>query len=101
MKTINEQRDEIMLAVKRAVGDNSVTYEPDSDYCMFSCDDIDHIAEDVADNLIEKWYRKIDFASDTQKAFKEGYKCGRADESNTAKNEIDALRDELRRVSEG
>lgn len=67
-------KDEIILTVKKAIADNAEIY--DEDYISADSNDTDHMAEQVAENLYNAGYRKTftsDLASDTQKAFKEGY----------------------------
>lgn len=67
-------KDEIILTVKKAIADNAEIY--DEDYISADSNDTDHMAEQVAENLYNAGYRKTftsDLASDTQKAYKEGY----------------------------
>ena len=54
----NEQREQIIITVKTAINNNSSVNLMDA--TIISDDnDIDHIAEEVADTLIENNYRKI------------------------------------------
>lgn len=74
MNNKEQIKDEIILTVKKAIGVNS--YYTEDDNFLIDSNDIDHIAEQTAENLYNAGYRKTftsDLASDTQKAFKEGY----------------------------
>lgn len=54
----NEQREQIILIVKTAINNNSSVNLMD-ETVISDDNDIDHIAEEVADTLIENNYRKI------------------------------------------
>ena len=74
-----QQKDEIILAVKEAFNDNAEPTPFVREYIELDGNDIDHIAEQTAENLYNAGWRKTftsDLASDTQKAFKEGYQKG-------------------------
>lgn len=77
-----EIKDEIIIAVKEAIRENTTLAAVDYELAEIDCNDVDHIAEAVAEMLYNAGYRKTftsDFASDTQKAFKEGYQKGITD----------------------
>lgn len=77
MNNKEQIKDEIILTVKKAIGVNS--YYTEDDNFLIDSNDIDHIAEQTAENLYNAGYRKTftsDLASDTQKAYKDGYKKG-------------------------
>ncbi len=74
MNNKEQIKDEIILTVKKAIGANS--YYTEDDNVLIDSNDIDHIAEQTAEIIYNAGYRKTftsDFASDTQKAYKEGY----------------------------
>ena len=74
MSNKEQIKDEIILTVKKAIGANSY-YIKDYNFLIDS-NDIDHIAEQTAEIIYNAGYRKTftsAFASDTQKAYKEGY----------------------------
>ena len=74
-----QQKYEIILAVKEAFNDNAEPTPFVREYIELDGNDIDHIAEQTAETLYNASYRKTftsDFASDTQKAYKEGYLKG-------------------------
>lgn len=76
------QKDEIILAVKEAFSDNAEPMPFVRAYIELDGNDIDHIAEQTAENLYNAGYRKTftsDLASGTQKAFKEGYEKAQVD----------------------
>ena len=80
MSNKEQIKDEIILTVKKAIGVNS--YYTEDDNVLIDSNDIDHIAEQTAEALYNAGYRKTftsDLASDTQKAYKEGYIKGFAD----------------------
>lgn len=54
----DEQKDEIILTVKNAFAANSGW--ADEDAYVIDCNDVDHIAQETADNLNKVGYRKID-----------------------------------------
>lgn len=75
-------KDEIIIAVKEAISANTTLAAVDWEPAQLYSDDVDNIAEMVAENLYNAGYRKTftsEFASDTQKAFKEGYQKGKED----------------------
>ncbi len=47
------RRDAIILIIKKAIGDNSGQLRPDDDGVFMDCDDIDHAAEEAADEIIK------------------------------------------------
>lgn len=75
-KTINEERqkDEIILIVKQAFNANSGW--ADEDAYVIDSNDVYHTAKETAEALYNAGYRKTftsELASETQKAYKEGY----------------------------
>ena len=50
--TKEQQKDKIIEIVKKAIDDNSVTSYGEDDIVSIDGDDIDHIAEEVAENVI-------------------------------------------------
>ncbi len=54
----DEQKDEIILTVKNAFAANSGW--ADEDAYVIDCNDVDHIAQETADNLNKAGYHKID-----------------------------------------
>ena len=46
------RRDALILIIKKAIGSNSGQACPDDDGVFMDCDDIDHAAEDAADEII-------------------------------------------------
>ena len=88
-------KDEIMIVVKEAVRENTTLVAVDWELAELDCNDVDHIAEMVADNLYNAGYRKTftsALASDTQKAFKEGYEKGKVEQNA----EFERIKIELR-----
>lgn len=74
-----EQINEIIEVFKDAIGDNALI-DIDAEECTLDCTGVDHAAEQCAESLYNLGYRKTftsAFASDTQKAFKEGYQKGK------------------------
>lgn len=70
-----QQKDKIILTVKKAINAN-MRRSIDGGYVELDDNDVDHIAEEAAEKLYNAGYRKThtsELASDTQKAFKEGY----------------------------
>ena len=55
----NEQREQIILIVKKAINNNSFLTAM-GETVISDSNDVDHIAEEVADTLIKNNYRKID-----------------------------------------
>lgn len=53
-----QQKDEIILSVKKAIGENS--YYTEADNCLIDSNDVDHIAEQSAEMLYNAGYRQID-----------------------------------------
>lgn len=53
-----QQKDEIILSVKKAIGVNS--YYTEADNFLIDSNDVDHIAEQSAEMLYNAGYRKID-----------------------------------------
>lgn len=49
---MDEIKDKIILAVKEAIANNAEAVDCDYDIIEIDCDDVDHIAEQVADALI-------------------------------------------------
>ena len=49
---MDEIKDKIILAVKEAIANNAEAVDCDYDIIEIDCDDVDHIAEQVADTLI-------------------------------------------------
>lgn len=69
-------KDEIILIVKKAIANNSIPFNDSDEFVELDCSDVDNIADEVYEALYNAGYRKTftsDLASDTQKAFKEGY----------------------------
>lgn len=99
-----QMKDEIILAVKEAFNDNAEPTPFVRAYIELDGNDIDHIAEQTAENLYNAGYRKTftsDLASDTQKAYKEGYIKGAIDrdiEIAELKAENERLTEKLRQV---
>lgn len=54
-----QQKDKIIEIVEKAIDDNSVTAYGEDDIVSIDGDDVDHIAEEVAENVYE-FYRPID-----------------------------------------
>lgn len=54
-----QQKDKIIEIVKKAIGDNSVTTYGVDDLVSIDGDDVDHIAEEVAENVYN-FYKPID-----------------------------------------
>ena len=50
--TKEQQKDKIIEIVKKAIDDNSVTAYGEDDIVSIDGDDVDHIAEEVAENVI-------------------------------------------------
>lgn len=70
--TTEQQKDKIIEIVKKAIAENSLyDYDKESDevVAQIDGDNVDHIAEEVADCVGE-------FASDRQTAYNEGYEKG-------------------------
>lgn len=88
-------KDEIMIVVKEAVRENITLAEVNWELAELDSNDVDHIAEMVADELYAAGYRKTftsGLASDTQKAFKEGFEKGKAEQNA----ELERIKIELR-----
>ena len=56
----DKQKDEIILTVKNAIAANSVCSVGEEDIISLDSNDVDHIAQETADNLNKAGYRKID-----------------------------------------
>ena len=54
-----QQKDKIIEIVKKAINDNSVTSYGEDDIVTIDGNDVDHIAEEVAENVYE-FYHPID-----------------------------------------
>lgn len=67
--TKEQQKDKIIEIVKKAIDDNSVTTYGEDDIVAIDGDDVDHIAEEIAECVGE-------FASDRQSAYSAGYRKG-------------------------
>lgn len=92
--TKKEQETEIVSIVWGAVTDNS--YRTKDDYRELDTEDIDKLTKQVAEQIYNVGYRKTftsDFASDTQKAFKDGYIKGIYDRMDGC----DIIKDEVRK----
>lgn len=88
-------KDEIMIVVKEAVRENTTLVAVNWELAELNSNDVDHIAEMVADELYAAGYRKTftsALASDTQKAFKEGFEKGKAEQNA----ELERIKIELR-----
>ena len=86
-----QQKDEVILIVKKAIDANTEQHFVDDDTVYIDGNDVDHIAEQVADEVYATGYRKTstsDLASDTQKAFKEGYEKARNETAKEILNRI-------------
>ena len=66
---MDEIKDKIILAVKEAIANNAEAVDCDYDIIEIDCDDVDHIAEQVADALIAEgiddvteWKEKVECA---------------------------------------
>ena len=80
-----EQINEIIEVFKGAIGDNALI-DMDAQECTLDCNGVDHAAEQCAAALYNVGYRKTftsELASDTQRAFKEGYQKGIDDSYRT------------------
>lgn len=77
----HEQINEIVEVFKNAIGNNALI-DMNEEECSLDGNGVDHAAEQCAESLYNLGYRKTftsEFASDTQKAFKEGYQKGITD----------------------
>ena len=66
---MDEIKDKIILAVKEAIANNAEAVDCDYDIIKIDCNDVDHIAEQVADTLIAasigdvtEWKEKVECA---------------------------------------
>lgn len=87
-----QQKDKIIEIVKKAIDDNSVTSYGEDDIVSIDGDDVDHIAEEVAENVYE-FYHPIDevaeYKPDEDRRFSD---CG--DEIRSLTRAVKELKDE-------
>lgn len=63
MKDETQVKDEIILVVKEAIGDNTTLAAVDWEPAELDSNDVDHIAEEVADRLyVDGWRKQRDTA---------------------------------------
>lgn len=54
-----QQKDEIILIVKKAIADNSIPFEDSDEFVELDCSDVDNIADEVYEALYNAGYRKV------------------------------------------